>query len=310
MADDLFGLADLATINDNNLADIDVTDLLDEAPFLAALPATGASNGTTHKYLKETGAPVVGFRAVNDGREHDHSEDTLVTTNLAILDATFKADVAIASEYKDGGADGFINRELMRHLKAAFSKAEKQFFYGTTAQGDAAGFAGINDELDALADAMVSNATGTANLTSIYLVRAGNDDAVAVLGNDGEISALDPQIMEVAGATGTFPAWYVPVTGWISLQLGSLYSIHRIANVSTTEAGLKMTDDLVFAALAEFPSNKWPTHIVAHRYAVRDLRDSRTATNGTGTPAPWPTEIEGIPIIMTDSIRTDETAVV
>ena len=37
------------------------------------------------------------------------------------------------------------------------------------------------------------------------------------------------------------------------------------------------------------------------------LRNSRTATNANGTPAPLPTEWEGIPIIRTASITNDES---
>jgi hypothetical protein len=37
------------------------------------------------------------------------------------------------------------------------------------------------------------------------------------------------------------------------------------------------------------------------------LRNSRTATTANGTPAPLPTEWEGIPIIRTASIANDET---
>lgn len=311
MADDLFGLADLATINDRNLADLEVTDLLQDAPFLGVLPAAPASNGTVHKYLKETGAPVVGYRVINDGREHDHSEDTAVTINLAILDATFKVDVAVPSEYKNGGRDAWLTKELNRHLRAAFSKMEKQVFYGTTAQGDAVGHTGINDELSAASDAMVTAlSTGTA-LTSVYLIRATENDCTAILGNEGNIDSMEPTIIEVAGAvTGTLPMWYVPTTGWAALQLGSAYSIHRIANVETASTGDTLTDDIIYDALAEFPASKQPNYIVMHRFARRDLRKSRTATNQTGSPAPLPVDVDGIPIIVTDSIRVDETEVV
>jgi len=39
---------------------------------------------------------------------------------------------------------------------------------------------------------------------------------------------------------------------------------------------------------------------------LKQLRDSRTATNVTGAPAPRPTEVEGIPIIVTDAIVNTE----
>jgi hypothetical protein len=39
-----------------------------------------------------------------------------------------------------------------------------------------------------------------------------------------------------------------------------------------------------------------------------ELQSSRTATNPTGAPAPFPTEAFGIPIVVTDSIPEDEAA--
>ncbi len=51
-------LAGLVQMNDMNLADIDVSDLLDASPLLQVLNAVPASNGTLHKYLKQTVAPA------------------------------------------------------------------------------------------------------------------------------------------------------------------------------------------------------------------------------------------------------------
>ncbi len=89
MANDFLNINDLILINDMNLSDVEgITDLTNEAPVLARMPAVSASNGTQHKYLKETGAPNVGFRAVNTGREFDHSVDTLVSIDMKFIDAS------------------------------------------------------------------------------------------------------------------------------------------------------------------------------------------------------------------------------
>ena len=52
----------LIQLNDKNLADLSVTDLLEEAPLLKVLHAQVASNGTQHKYLKQTTASSAAFR--------------------------------------------------------------------------------------------------------------------------------------------------------------------------------------------------------------------------------------------------------
>jgi hypothetical protein len=95
---------DYLTIADNvadacDLADNELVELKDAAPLLARIPMVESSNGATHKYSKRTANPVVGFRTENDGREFDHSVDTVVTVTLKILD-TFSNGKAVDSRNK------------------------------------------------------------------------------------------------------------------------------------------------------------------------------------------------------------------
>jgi hypothetical protein len=46
-----------------------------------------------------------------------------------------------------------------------------------------------------------------------------------------------------------------------------------------------------------------------NRKALRLLRQSRTAVNPSGQPAPMPTNLDGIPIIVTDAVRSDEPVI-
>src|SRR5688572_17372198 len=102
MSDTFQTLADLVKINDVRANDLGMSDLFDDAPFLKALAATVASNGTDHKYLKESTAPTVGFRDVNTGIDHSASVDTLVEISLKYLDATHRCDIALAKGYYKG----------------------------------------------------------------------------------------------------------------------------------------------------------------------------------------------------------------
>ena len=237
MPDSLPTLADLVKINDQNLADIDVSDLLDRAPFMGALFAQPSSNGTDHKYVKEITAPVVGFRAPNEGRDLSKSGDELVTVSLKILDATNGCDVAIADAYKRGGPEAYVARENLRHLRAAFFHAEKQFINGTGNEAD--GFQGFTDVFSTLVLDNVIDAGGSADLerTSVYLVRTGEDACSAVFNDDAEggIQMKDTVVTPLIDATGkTFPAYYTPITGWIGLQIGALLDVARIANIGKT----------------------------------------------------------------------------
>ena len=313
MAETYATLAGLVQFNDKNLADLDITDLLQDAPLLQVLHAQAASNGTLHKYLKLTTASSAAFRAANAGLDKTNSADTLVTDVLKILDGSFPVDVALAQEAKNG-KDAYLLMELMRTMKTVFSTAEKQVIYGVG--NDAGGFVGLSDDpqLDALADGMVYNAGGTTAdvQTSVFLLRSGADDVSYILGNDGNIVVdEDPQVVPwiaTAGASQTYPAYYTAVNGYSGFQIGGAYSAARIANVNATDSAgaASLTDDMIYEALALFPAARQPNMIVLNRASLKMLRASRTAVNVTGAPAPRPTEVEGIPIIVTDSIVSTE----
>ena len=314
MAESYNTLAGLVQLNDKNLADLDISDLLQDAPVLDAMFAQPASNGTLHKYLKQTTASSSAFRAALAGLTKTNSADTLVTDTLAILDASFDTDVALADAYR-GGRDAWLQLETVRSLKTVFQNAEKQVFYGVGA--DSGGFVGLSDDpqLDALADEMVVNAEGATvdEQTSCFLLRSGMDDVSFILGNEGNIVVEeDPTIIQKVVNPGTdnkvYPALYVAVTGYCGFQIGGARSAARIANIDTNDltSTTAFTDDSIYAGISKFPAGRQPNMICMNRDALRMLRQSRTAVNPTGSPAPRPTEVDGIPIIVTDQIKSTE----
>jgi hypothetical protein len=314
MAEDLHAIADL--IGDAyDLAPIEVSDLLRASPLIAALGMQPASNGVVHKYVKETGAPVVGFRAVNVGREQDSSDDTAVSIDLKILDASFTVDVAVANAWRKG-REAYLAREAKRHLAAALFAFEKQVINGVigasdsaAASGSAGGFAGFRDAatVDALADAMVVTAgAGTADLnSSVWAVRLAEDGITGVYRSDGDpFEMMETTVIQrLSSAALYYPAYYTPHTTWLGLQLGSAFDLARIANVSVA---VPLTDDMIAELLSKAPVGSEFTHILMGRRSRKQLQDSRTATNSTGTPAPFPTESFGVPIITTDAITATE----
>jgi len=311
MAESYNTLAGLVQFNDRNLADLQISDLLDDAPLLKVLHAQTASNGTQHKYLKQTTASSAAFRAALDGATKTASADTLVTDTLKIIDGSFDTDVALADAYK-GGRDAWLQMELARTMRQVMAELEAQVIYGTG--NDANGFAGLLDDgqLDALADTMVVNAGGSnaSTQTSCYLLRHGQNDCSFILGNEGNFVVEDePVIIQKSGSvSGYYPALYVPVTGYGGFQIGGAYSAARIANIECNDltATTAFTDDDIYAALSLFPAARQPNVIVLNRNALRLLRQSRTAVNATGAPAPIPSEVEGIPIVVTDQITSTE----
>ena len=314
MAHDIVAVADMVA-DALDVGHDEISDLLDASPFFARLPVVGSSAGDVHKYSKETGAPVVGFRAENTGIDIDHSVDTIVTVNLKILDASSWVDQAVANRWQKGGWRAWVEREMKRHLKAAFFQAEKQYIQGTN--NDASGFTGFEDAagLDALADTMVIDAEGTTASTgsSCYLIREGTETGVAgVMIEDNPLVIGETTSQSKEQSSKTLQVYNTPCHSWIALQIGGAYSIARIANL-TADAGKGLTDDLIYEAMSKFPIGRGPTVAICSKRSLEQLRASRTATNPTGSPAPTPTEVGitagggGIPIMALESISDTET---
>jgi len=58
-----------------------------------------------------------------------------------------------------------------------------------------------------------------------------------------------------------------------------------------------------------FPVDQKPNMIVMGRAQQHRLQTSRTATNPTGFPAPFPQEAFGIPIVVSEALAQNETAI-
>jgi hypothetical protein len=312
MAAETNTLAGLLVLNDLNAAEIDVTDLLQDAPLLRVMTAVPASQGgTVHKYLKKTVAAGGAFRDVNTGLANAAGKEEMVTVTCKYLDGSFHRDVALADGFKDGRA-AFMAKEVTRALTAMFSIAEKQIILGTG--NDANGFVGFaaNTAVDKADDAMVVNAGGSGG-KSVYLCRSTVDDLALVCGNDGVIKFdFDPeQLVRIItdAATGAgYSAMLATLGAWMGVQMGSIYSLGRICNLDGTSSHT-LTDDHIADAISKFPAGRGPNVIAMNRVALKELRQARTATSPTGAPAPFPQDWEGIPIVVTDSLPSNESTV-
>lgn len=304
--------AQLLRLADQNLAEAFANDLLLDAPFIAAMAAVlaNASQGNQHKYLKHTLAPTVGFRPVNTGIPYQGSDQVLVTVDLRTLSANVRMDQQIANAYPTG-VEAIMDLESQLSLQAAFAAAERQLIYGSGAQGLADGFSGLVQAttIDGLADPMVINATGAAARSSVYFLRFGEPDCELIVGREGNIQQGATFEQMIPDGTGLlYPIYSRIQEALMSLKIGGIFSVARIANIGTA-ANTTLTDAMIYNALSTFPSNRGPSIMVMHRRSLFQLRASRTATNPTGQAAPIPTEVAGVPIIVTDSVRLDETAV-
>lgn len=305
MADAYMSSADIVNFNESDLS-INISDVLQDAPMLAALSAFSV-DGTVLKYMKKTASAATGFRAANDGRENTTGTYTQVTCSLAIADASFTVDQAIADGFRDGRA-ALLGLQAADHMASLMSTIEKEIIIG---DGGANGFPSLQDEHNALSETMVIGAGGTTADTgsSVYAVRSGINDLQVCYGMNGVISIGETSVVPTVGSsTGDFPGYYTPITGWVGLKYGGAYSSGRLCNL-TEDSGKGLTDALISQLLAEFPAGRAPNFLVMNRRSLQQLQSSRTATSPSGRPADFPSDSFGIPIIVTDSISSTEALV-
>ena len=304
-------LAGLLVMNDQNMADIYPNQVIDNAPVVQVATAIPASTGgTQHKYVKRTTRATAGFRKINTGVTNTAEVFTDVTNNLEFLDPSFTRDVAIADAYRKG-LSAYIEQETGAELKTAMYAIERAIFNFDQAT-QFVGLPYMNDYADT--DVGQIEDAGGAGGKSVWIMRWAEDGVALVAGNDGRVDMKwdddNPTIVQVtdAGATNVYSAYRVTLGMWLGLQVGSLYDVVRIANLDGTSDDL-LTDDVIGNALSKFPAGHNPNMIAMNRTARLELQQSRTATNPTGAPAPFPMEAFGVPIVVTDALGSSEAEV-
>ncbi len=301
-----------------NNADKDV-GLIDETIRLhpeLTLADTREIPGISYTTLVRTALGNTGgsFRTANSGSAPISHTYENRRVECYIMEPRFQSDKAVADAYTDG-APAYIAMETGGTLEGEFQALSKQFYYGAgSGYGNTLGFPGLVDAYDA--SNMVIDAGGTtANTgTSVWLVRFGPQQVRWVLGNGGRFSFSPVRIESIIDPNNSarkFDGYVQTMVARPGLQVGSLWSAVRIKKI-TNDAGCGLNDALLYRALALFPAGTQPDVILANRRSLSQLRQSRTATNPTGAPAPIPKEIEGlgdtsIPIKVTDSISNVES---
>jgi hypothetical protein len=300
-------LAGLLLLNDANVSAEEISAILNEAPVIRALHAQVASQGgTRHQFKRKTVAPGVGFRLVNEGITNANGEFSIVQMDCALLDGSFSRDKAIALGYK-AGPTAYMDEEAMDSLAESFAQAERSIFRANINKQ----FTGLpgNAYFDQItADTQVVSAGGNGG-RSVWLLRSAANGISVIAGNEGRVDMAteDATVVAYDASDRPYTALHRSIMAWLGLQVATQYDAARIANIDGT-TGHKLTDTLIAQAIQKFRASKPPTHICMSRTSLFELQASRTATNPTGAPAPFPTEAFGIPIIVTDSIPEDEAA--
>jgi hypothetical protein len=275
------------------------------APELTVVPADTIV-GTTMELTVRTGLPAVAFRNANEGVPRSKSSYETRTFQTHILDHQIAVDEQIVNGARDKG------RVLENHatgvMEAAMRYIGSQFYYGTG--NDSKGFPGLLAQCKADV-AHTVDAGGSTAKTSVWFLRLGRECVEFLFGNSQTIRLQDLWELETIydDKGNPFKAYTNWMSGRVGMRLANRNCAVRIKNVEENGANKKtLTDKLMFEAYEKFTEfGMEPTHIFMNGRSREQLRGSRTATNPAGTPAPLPTEWEGIPIIRTASIASDES---
>lgn len=306
-------LLDIAKLNGNDAMVGLIEENLNVAPEVTRLPSR-TIKGTSYRTVVRTAYPTVGFRKANEGETASKSTFEQKLTECFILSSLITVDKAVALAYEEG-VEVLKGIEAAGVLAAALQSVGRQIFYGsnTTYSGDADGFPGFLQCHDTTN--MVVDAGGTTATTgsSVYLVRAGIQAASLVVGNGGQMQLSQWREETVSSV----PSHVADMTAYVGLQCAnSNKSIGRIKKL-TADSGCGLTDAKLSSAWSKFPVGYPPTHIFCSRRSHMQLWQSRTVTL-FGGPGPSktsgnveliaapPTEFNGVPIIVTDSLSDVE----
>lgn len=288
----------------------DVVKDIPEINFFAASPVQKNS----YKTLALTALPSTAFRATGSYREFQTATLTNKTVECKYLDASWILEKAVAQQ-SDWGEDFAKALTQRAHLKSEFFTLAKQIWQGT--DSDANGFTGLDAIIDAVVDGSKKEMVVTANTGSItdastvYAVRTGIDSCQLAWGSNGQFNESDvrEQLLTTKESAKTSGAWFYAqdLGGWVGLQVTSKYAAGKITGLSATNTKQGLNDDLLYELIERFPVGMKPDGLFMSRRSFSQLRQSRTAYNAIGAPAPYVQEFEGIPIYVTDAIPDNGT---
>ena len=308
-------LYDIVTRNGNDALTGLVEDVTIYAPEFSQIPVVVRA-GTTYKTLARVTLPSSGFRQINQGITGSKStykqtvhEMFPIDTQIVIDELAYKAD--------DGVTGDVLYQEGQGALQSVINLIGSQTYYGQANDGSN-GFVGLRSQL---LSSLASNPSATAvtasagnNTTTAYGVWLNPQGVCYSVGKHGEV-AFPPftrQLVPAPNGNGNIFAWVSNISTFIGLSVASANSVYGITGISQAAP---LTDRLGADLIANVPlTRRAGFTFFMNRLAQASLQKARSAINyqpasaKSGTPAwsPPPLEMEGFPIIVTDSITNTE----
>jgi len=280
------------------------------APELALFPAFEIA-GTSATTCIRTGYPAGAFKKLGGGVTPGGSSFDNVQFSLYNYDNPLQERDDIMKSHRKG-RDFALALALSGAVKGAFELMGKAVYYGARSFGGGVdAFPGLIDLYDSTTKFVDAGGTTASTGSSVWFIKFGDQEdglVSMIFGNGRGLSARDwlLQQLVIDSATGTVAdGWTNSLNAAVGVQLADVDAAVRIGKL-TEDSGKGLTDTLGYKALEKFPVGMKPDVALMTRRSQRQLRDSRTGTGGGAPNIALPTDIAGIPIVLTDSILNTE----
>lgn len=274
------------------------------------------------KTLVRIGLPKLSpFRYANEGVLPGKGQYEPRIISLATATSFWNCDQSIIRKNPRRGAR-YMEAEGQGILRANMLAMEEQFFYGNESLfANKKGFQGLTDFCG---DDMVVDCGGEAenNLASIWFVWWNPLGVQWVYGQEGRVALSEPELVTVTDEKGgKFKAYEQSLEFYPGLKVLNSKACGRIANIPTNSVDSEaiaadvVTDLKIRRALMKFPVACRPNAIYMPAKVNLMLAASRSTVSISGqkggaailsAPAAPPDNFDGIPIIYTDQLSTQE----
>ncbi len=258
--------------------------------------------------MVRTVLPSVAFRQGNQGSVRSASSWEKRLFECFVLNPVWTVDKAVGDAYVRG-AQALIAMEGVGIMESAMITLSKQFYYGSLA--DSNGHPGIRDCVDSSMVIDWGYASANALGSTVWAVRWGMMDTGWLWGLNGQLllSAVKEIVMQDPNNSNAILTQYLQeILARPGLAVSSKYSVACVKNVSVdaTDTTHTANDKLLGKLKTLFPASRQPHVYYMTKEVGEQIRESRTAVNPTGAPAPTPTDFEGVPIHYTQGITNAE----
>lgn len=295
-----------------------MTDLVKSFPVAQIIPAD-IEAGYEFETLVKVKRGGASFHKSGEGIAS--TNDTLELRKVQAYNASSNiiAPLSVLEKLKDQGR--YFARQEVDKIESILEIMSAGFYYGQTAQAitmeGASAALTLTDCFPGIINAVTStyevDATGTADKTSVYAVRVGAVNGVRfIMGGGVGISMPEDYSLQMMPGTvsGThYMAKVGSVRAYPGLQSLVPHCVGRIKQLSAVGASTKTLTAAHMTALQfKAPSGRPWTHYIMSKVALQQLHADLIAKLGGLTQWPVaPTNWNGVPIILDDSISLNET---